>query len=92
MIAEFERLLDDGGEDRAFLYTSERLVFLVEADDLDLVEISGLFDSAQDRRAVVAPEADHASDVSVFNERVSGVGFGTCAVGIVGANVDDLDL
>src|SRR5581483_7189742 len=53
---ELVRLLNDGGVDRAALHAFERLVLLVEADDLHLPGFSGVLDGVDDGRAVVAPQ------------------------------------
>ena len=73
-------------------YAGERFVFLIKADDLHLADLVGVLDGVKDRRAVVAPEADQAGDVRVFDESVGSVEFRTGAVGVVRCGVDDLDL
>jgi len=57
----------DGYCERVFYSTSgtrvyiPQILFLVETDDLDLAELPRSPYPAQDRRAVVAPQADQAS-------------------------------
>src|SRR4249920_1029520 len=63
LIAPFERLLHDGTDDAAFLDTAERDRILIEADDLDLVELARLLQHLVDARRIVGVEADKAAYV-----------------------------
>src|SRR5262249_3570132 len=52
----------------------------------------GLLDRADDRRAVVAPEADQAGDIGVVQDRLFDVRLGFDRVGFVRADVDDRNI
>ena len=91
LVAERVRVLDDGAVDGAALDAVQRALLLVEADDLDLADLAGVLDGAGDGGAVVAPDADQAGQVRVLDQRVGGVGLGAGVVGVVGADVEDLE-
>ena len=91
LAAELEGLLDDGGDDGAGFDAVEGGLVFVEADDLDFADFVGFLDGFEDGGAVVGPEADQAGDVGIFDERVLDVGFGADGVGVIGADVEDLD-
>src|SRR5215510_743571 len=92
LIAELVRLLYDGPMNSALFDPGQSRVFFVEGDDLHLADFAGLFDRAQNGRAVVRPESDHSGDVWILDQRVGGVPFGVHAFAAVGADVYDLDL
>ena len=91
LVAELVRLLHDGADDRARLDARQRLVVFVERDDLDLADPAGVADRVEDRRAVVAPQADERRDVGMAHEHLGDVRLGADLIGVVRANVDDLD-
>ena len=92
LVAELERLLHHGADDRAGLDARQRLVVLVERDDLDLADLAGVADRVEDRGTVVAPEPDERGDVGMAHEHLGDVRFRADLIGIVRADVDDLDL
>ena len=63
LIAELERLLHDGAFDGAAGDATERVFFFVESDDFDFADFVGALHRFQNRRAVVAPQADEADDL-----------------------------
>src|SRR2546421_10529538 len=73
LIAELVGLLYDRVVDRADFDARERLVLLVEGNDLHLPRLPGVAHRVQNRRPVVAPQADETSDIRVFDERVRDV-------------------
>src|SRR4029079_15276403 len=47
-LAEFERLLHHGADDRARLHARQRLIVFVEGDDLDLTDLAGVAHGVED--------------------------------------------
>ena len=92
LIAELERLLHDRGVNRAVFDAGQRLVGLVEGDDLHAADLAGLAHGVENRRAVVAPQPDEALDVRISHQRVGRVRLRPHVVHIVGAHVDDADV
>src|SRR5215510_15209084 len=92
LIAELERLLHDGRVDRALFDSGQGLVFFVEGDDLHFADFAGLSDRAQYGGTVIRPEADHPGDVRIIDQRGGDIIFGAHAVGVVGADVNDIDV
>src|SRR5437764_4776954 len=92
LVAELVGLLDDCPLDEAVLDALERVVFLVEGDDLDLAGLARVLDGAEDRRAFVGPEAAHRRHFGVLDDGVGRVRLGAHAVGVVRAHVYDLDV
>src|SRR5215471_9832362 len=56
LVTEFVRLLHDGGVNGAFFNPGERLIILVEANDLNLAHLSRILDRIENCRTVVSPQ------------------------------------
>src|SRR5262245_53860252 len=92
LIAELERLLHDGRVNRSLFDAGQGLVFFIEGDDLHFADFAGLSDRAQYGGTVIRPEADHPGDVRIIDQRGGDIIFGAHAVGVVGADVNDIDV
>ena len=60
LIAELERLLHHRAVDVALLDADQRVFHFIEADNMDLAQLLGITDGAQDGRRIVGPQADQA--------------------------------
>ena len=92
LIAELVRLLHDRRMNGARLDAGQRLVGLVERDDLHLADLARLAHGIEDGGAVVAPQSDQRLDVGIAHQRVGGVRLRPHIIDIVGAHVDDADV
>ena len=48
--------------DRAVFDTTQRLIFFVEGDDLNLIDFVCFFNRSQDGWSIIGPESNHAGD------------------------------
>ena len=92
LVAELERLLHHGAGDRARLDARERLILFVEGDDRHLADLVRVPDGIENCRAVVAPQADEGGDIGMGHESLRDVCLGAHPIGVVGADVENLDL
>src|SRR4051812_24305310 len=65
LVAELERLLHDGAGDGARLDARQRLVLFVERDDRHLANFVRVADGVDNRRTVVAPQANESGDIGM---------------------------
>src|SRR6476659_4079464 len=92
LVAELERLLHHGAGDRAGLDARERFILFVEGDDRHLADLVRVPDSIENRRPVVAPQADERAYIGMGHESLRDVRLGAHPIGVVGADVENLDL
>src|SRR5262249_4987110 len=90
LITELVGLLDDCSVYGALPDARQGRIVFVEANDLDLSDLSGILHGVENRRAIVVPQADQGRNVRVLNQRVGGVRFGANRLRVVRAHVDDL--
>ena len=69
LVAELERLLHYRAGDGARLHAGERLVLFVERDDRHLADLVGVADGIENRRPVVAPQADERGNIDLDDLR-----------------------
>src|SRR2546425_1329068 len=92
LITKLEWLLDHGSVNRFVLDAVQGFVLFIEGDDFDFAGLAGIADRADDRRAVVRPESNHAGNVRLIYESIGGIRFRTHSICTVGAHVKDLNV
>src|SRR5438105_150035 len=91
LIAELERALDDGREDRSVLDAPQGLLFFIERDDQRLHGARRRPHGVAHARAIVGPQADCHHQVRIAGQRVLHVLLGLVPVGAVEEQRQDLD-